>query len=148
MSDTVNEAVSETVKVRLDLEDGYRFRANFGEGKPELLMDEPAPLGEGAGPNASAVLGAAIANCLSASLLFCLRKARVEVEGMSADVEVATTRNDKHRLRVGTVKVRLHPRLAEGEEGRIRRCLDLFEDFCVVTEAVRDGIEVEVSVSG
>ena len=148
MSDTANEPVGETVKVHLELESGYQFRVQFGEGKPELLMDEPAPLGEGAGPNASAVLGAAIANCLSASLLFCLRKARVEVEGISADVEVATTRNERHRLRVGAVKVRLHPHLAEGEEGRIRRCLDLFEDFCVVTEAVRDGIEVEVEVSG
>ena len=26
------------------------------------------------------------------------------------------------------------------------RCLELFEDFCVVSAAVRDGIDIDVSV--
>lgn len=109
-------------------------------------MDEPAPLGDGSGPNAAAVLGAAVANCLSASLLFCLRKARVEVRSLGADVEVRSSRNERGRLRVSGVRVQLHPDLAPGNEGRAGRCLQLFEDFCVVTEAVRGGIEVDVTV--
>jgi hypothetical protein len=28
----------------------------------------------------------------------------------------------------------------------MRRCLELFEDFCVVTQSVRSGIAVDVSV--
>lgn len=55
--------------VRLTLEDGYRFRADFGPDLPALVMDEPAPLGSGSGPNAAALLGAAVGNCLGASLL-------------------------------------------------------------------------------
>ena len=38
-------------------------------------MDEPEPMGENSGPNAGKVLAAAIGNCLTASLLFCLQKA-------------------------------------------------------------------------
>lgn len=146
------EAVSDTPEetnsgVHLELEDNYRFRVDFGEGHPGLLMDEPPPLGTGSGPNASAVLGAAVANCLSASLLYCLRRAHIDVDAMDADVEVTKVRNDRGRLRVGKVTVQLHPRVASEAEGRVRRCLELFEDFCVVTEAVRNGIEVDVSVS-
>ena len=132
--------------VHVELEEGYRFRVDFGDGRGVLLMDEPAPLGDGSGPNAAAVLGAAVANCLSASLLFCLRKARVEVRSLGADVEVTSSRNERGRLRVSGVRVQLHPELAPGNEGRVGRCLELFEDFCVVTAAVRGGIEVDVTV--
>jgi uncharacterized OsmC-like protein len=140
-------SVDETTTVRLDLEDGYRFRVDFGHGLPAFVMDEPEPLGAGGGPNASAVLAAAVGNCLSASLLYCLRKARIEVEDLHADVEVTLARDPRGRLRVGGIRVELHPRLAPGAEGRVGRCLELFEDFCVVTGSVRAGIDVEVAVS-
>lgn len=144
MSDTTRH----TSTVHLELEDGYRIRADFGEGQGVLVMDEPAPLGEGSGPNASAVLAAAVANCLSASLVFCLRKAHVELESLDAEVDVTTARNERGRLRVSGLQVRLHPVPAAGQEGRVERCLGLFEDFCVVTEAVRGGIDVDVTVDG
>ena len=55
----------------------YRFEVDFKTpGQPLLLTDEPAPLGGGAGPNPARLLGAAVANCLAASLLFSLRKFR------------------------------------------------------------------------
>jgi uncharacterized OsmC-like protein len=142
----VAETAPGRARAHVELEEGYRFKVDFGDGRGVLLMDEPAPLGDGSGPNAAAVLGAAVANCLSASLLFCLRKARIEVRSLGADVEVTSSRNERGRLRVSGVRVQLHPDLAPGNEGRVGRCLELFEDFCVVTEAVRGGIEVDVTV--
>jgi uncharacterized OsmC-like protein len=109
----------EAVTAHLQLLDGYGFRVDFGQGRGELIMDEPEPLGAGSGPNASAVLGAAVANCLSASLLFCLRKARIEVKGLKADVTVSTSRNERGRLRVSTVKVELRPEVAPADAGRL-----------------------------
>jgi organic hydroperoxide reductase OsmC/OhrA len=142
----MSEGKTETTTVRLDLEDGYRFRVDFGDGLPALVMDEPVPLGAGSGPNASAVLGAAVGNCLSASLLYCLRKARIDVEDLRTEVEVTFARNPRGRLRVGALRVELHPQVAASDEGRLGRCLALFEDFCVVTDSVRHGIDVEADV--
>jgi organic hydroperoxide reductase OsmC/OhrA len=44
------------------------------------------------------------------------------------------------------LKVKLHPVIREENVSRSKRCLELFEDFCVVTESVRKGIEVNVDV--
>lgn len=132
--------------IRLELESGYRFEVDLGEQFEPLFMDEPPPLGEGTGPNASAVLAAAVGNCLSASLLYCLRRAHIEIEGLTAEVETTKLRDDRGRLRIGAIRVTLHPEAAEANEHRLGRCLELFQDFCVVTESVRHGIEVSVDV--
>jgi organic hydroperoxide reductase OsmC/OhrA len=135
------------LEVTLDLQGGYRFLVDFHQdGVPPLLVDEPPPLGEGAGPGASRVLLAAIANCLSASALYCLRKARIDVKAMRTEATASLIRNDQGRLRIGQVRVRLEPVVAAGDEPRMRRCLELFEDFCTVTQSVRGGIDVEVQV--
>lgn len=131
--------------VELELIDDFRFNVSFERSGVELLMDEPEPLGDGVGPNASAVLSAAIGNCLSASLLFCLRKSKVDPRGVGTTVRTQLRRNEKGRLRVGSTLVEI--RLDTDEEpDRLKRCLQLFEDFCVVTQAVRQGIDVEVAV--
>ena len=137
----------ETFDISLTLEEDFRFRVDFGQpGVPDLRVDEPEPLGDGEGPNASRLLAAAVGNCLSASALFCLRKAKVDVAGMRTEVHTELVRNEDGRLRIGKIDVSLHPEFADGNEARIARCLDLFEDFCLVTESVRSGIEVDVEV--
>ena len=44
------------------------------------------------------------------------------------------------------IRVLIEPVVAESERPRMHRCLELFEDFCVVTQSVRAGIDVEVDV--
>ena len=135
-----------TFEVSLTREDRYRFRVDFGDGSGATLhMDEPQPLGEGSGPNAARVLAAAIGNCLSASLLFCLEKARVDVSEVRTTVSGSMVRNETGRMRLGPLKVRIEPALGT-EAGRIDRCLEIFEDFCVVTQSARSGLDVEVEV--
>ncbi len=129
------------------LDEDYRFVVDFDQAAvPSLLMDEPAPLGAGSGPNASRILAAAVGNCLSASLLFCLRRARVEVHDLRTTVTGTLVRNEAGRLRIGEVQATLAPTIDAQELPRIQRCLELFEDFCVVTQSVRDGITVSVNV--
>ncbi|MEM3048264.1 MAG: OsmC family protein, partial [Candidatus Bathyarchaeia archaeon] len=90
---------------------------------------------------------AAVGHCLSASLLFCLSKARLNIEGVETTVEVSFRRNEKGRLRIGSLKVHLNLSIRREEVERLKRCLELFEDFCVVTQSVRQGIPVSVDVT-
>jgi organic hydroperoxide reductase OsmC/OhrA len=133
--------------VSLVLDDEYRFDVDFQQpGVPKLRMDEPEPLGGGDGPNAARLLAAAVGNCLSSSALFCLRKARVPVTAMRTNVRTTLVRNEAGRLRIGRIEAELHPVVADEDQARMVRCLDLFEDFCLVTESVRGGIDVGVEV--
>jgi organic hydroperoxide reductase OsmC/OhrA len=92
------------------------------------------------------MLAAAIGNCLAASLLFCLQRRGVKAAGVHANVHMELVRNERKRLRVGRVAVKLNKGTSEIPEDKLRACLDSFEDFCVVTQSVRDGIAVEVTV--
>jgi len=136
-----------TFTLRLDHQGDYRFLVDFGlEGVPALAVDEPPPLGGGAGPAASRMLAAATAQCLASSLLFCLRKAHAEVRDLGVEVDATVERNEKGRMRVSRLKVRLAPDMAEQDMERLGRCRELFEDFCIVTQSVRHGIDVDVEV--
>ncbi|GAB6039584.1 OsmC family protein [Endothiovibrio diazotrophicus] len=141
--------MSAETSFRIDLEqvEDYEFRVRFDrEQFPDLLLDEPAPLGRDAGPNASRILGAAVANCLSASLLFCLRKSHQSPGKVKAGVTVEMARNERNRLRVGRIQVDIDVAGLD-DPARMGRCLDLFEEFCVVTASIREGITVEVAVT-
>ena len=134
-------------EVQLTLQRDYQITADFGIPEaPDLALDEPRPLGEGAGPNAARVLAAAVGDCLSASYLFCMRRAHIEVQSLQTTVTGSFTRNAKGRVRIGELRVRLAPVLGPHAPERAARCLELFEDFCVVTQSVRDGIDVQVAV--
>jgi uncharacterized OsmC-like protein len=127
--------------------EGFQFVTEFdGDKMARLLLDEPAPLGEDEGPNAARVLGAAIGNCLSASLLFCLRRARVNVAGMRTEVHGEITRNEEGRFRIAGISARIVTEVPPEEQERVDRCLNVFEDFCIVSASVRRGIEIDVEV--
>lgn len=132
---------------KLDRVKDYQFKVEFDSpGMPELVTDEAEPLGKNAGPNPSRLLSAAVGNCLSSSLLFCLSKARVDVDGLRASVETVMRRNEKGRWRIASLKVKLHPAIKAEDIPESKRCLEVFEDFCIVTESVRKGIEVNVDI--
>src|SRR5581483_4673364 len=102
--------------------------------------------GSSRAPSAAAVLGAAIGNCLAASLTYCLRRARLDVQDMTARVTTHVAKNDRGRFRVRDIDVELTPVLGEATATPLSRCEGLFEDFCIVTASVQHGIPVHVSL--
>jgi organic hydroperoxide reductase OsmC/OhrA len=143
--------MSEAGRFTINLEqlDDYQFNVKFDLPKAaDVLMDEPPPLGERAGPNASRMLAAAAANCLSASLLFCLTKTMEQVPANALKTEATgiLVRDEKKRLRVGGLEVTLRIDDQLVDSPRLKRCMDLFEDFCVVSASIRQGIPIKVTV--
>jgi organic hydroperoxide reductase OsmC/OhrA len=143
-------AMSESLTFDLELaqQKGYEFTVKFDWPEvPKLLLDEPAPLGGGKGPNAARLIAAAVANCLSASLLFCIAgKFKQPIGPLRTRVHAELARNDQGRVRIGRIDVTIRLAEAVDDIAHAQRCLDQFEDFCVVTESVRRGIPVSVRV--
>ena len=108
---------------------------------------EPAPVGGDRGPNASKVLAAAMGNCLTASLLFCLEKARAQVGGIKTEVNGFMRRNDEGRWRIAEINVEISPEIGEEYGKQFERCQGLFEDFCIVSRSIEQGIPIKVKVS-
>lgn len=136
-----------TFSLSLERVQDYEFKVDFGmPGVDPLLTDESEPLGKGQGPNPSRMLGAAVGNCLSASLLFCVQKSRLEVASLKTEVEGALERNEAGRIRIKEFNVTITIDVAGATPERAKRCLELFEDFCTVTASVRRGVPVHVRV--
>jgi uncharacterized OsmC-like protein len=139
------ENVVQRFAIQVDQIDGFEFRVRFDKAAySELRMDEPPPLGRDTAPNPVRILAAAIGNCLAASLVFCAKKHGTMLSGVRADVSVQIVRNAERRLRVGQIDVELN---APGLDPNVlAACVPSFEEFCTVTQSVRDGINVNVRV--
>lgn len=142
MSDT------QRISLTLEQEDDYAFRIRFDETTiADLMTDEPEPLGKGDGPNPTRLLLSAVANCLSASLLFALRKFKNAPGKLVTHATAELVRNEQGRLRVGHIHADIRLAEAGAAHASLERILAQFENFCVVTESVRHGIEVSVSIT-
>lgn len=136
-----------TFTVSLKQQEKFAFKVNWQQDSLEpLLTDEPKPLGEGKGPNPTRMLAAAVANCLSASLLFALGKFGNELTGLEASIEGTIERNDDKRWRIALLEVQIKLPQEVAKINFAERTLQQFESFCVVTESVREGIPVRLSV--
>lgn len=133
--------------IDLEQEEGYAFKLKFDwHDVPDLLLDSSPPLGQSAGPDAERILAGAVGYCLTASLLFCMRKFKQCPGRMRTAVSGVLTRNERGRLRIGRLDARIHLNDVAGTIAHLERCTQQFEDFCVVSESVRRGIPVNVEI--
>lgn len=139
-------SIATPASVRLTQQRDFQFEIQFGDGIAPLLADEPPPMGGGQGPSPEQLLAAAVGNCLSASLLFSLRKFKQQPEPISAEVVLETGRNAEKRLRIQALRVVLTLGQPAAALQHLDRALEGFEAFCTVTQSVRGGIEVDVQV--
>jgi uncharacterized OsmC-like protein len=138
--------MSEQAIVTITRQTGYQFLVNFGPGMATLLADEPEPLGQGSGPAPNHMLLAAVANCLSASLVFALQKFKQDPGALKATATPEMGRNADKRLRIVGIHVKLELGRPAAELEHLDRVLAQFEDFCTVSMSVRQGIDIQVQV--
>ncbi|MFX1344783.1 MAG: OsmC family protein [Promethearchaeota archaeon] len=106
------------------------------------------------GPNPSRLLALGVLGCLSASFIFCLKKRNFKVDDFIAEAEVVITRNEKGFLRIKKIDVNIQPKITDSDTlKRAKQCLksakdgvSFFEQYCIVTQSVRSGIEVNVNL--
>jgi uncharacterized OsmC-like protein len=135
-----------TIRVDLTQQQDYRFAVRFGGAVPELVADEPPPLGTGTGPSPVELLATAVGSCLSDSLLFALRKFKQKPEPISCSVEATKGRNGEGRMRVLAIKAVLTLGVPGETLAHLDRVLGQFEAFCTVTQSVGAAIAITVEV--
>ena len=138
--------MSHAVSITVTQQSNYQFLVDFGAALPQLLADEPAPLGAGSGPSPSHMLLAAVANCLSSSLYFALQKFKQDAGGITTTATARIDRNEQNRLRVLDIAVTIRLGKGGAEISHLDRILEQFEPFCTVSQSVRHGIPISVAV--
>ncbi len=138
--------MSDQVSVTITRQEKYRFVVDFGPGMA-AIADEPPPLGEGSGPSPVQLLAAAVANCLSASLVFACGKFKEDPGTVKATAVCQIGRNDKNRLRITGLDVRMTLGVAPETLSHLDRAMAQFQDFCTVSKSVEAGIPFKVTVS-
>ena len=140
--------MSESIVTKLGLLEGYKFKVEFDvEGVSNIIVDEIKPIGESLGPNPTRLLSVAVGHCLSSSLLYCLKKAKIKVKNLNTLIKTNIERNEEGYLRVESLHVQIRLEVNEEDKQRVPRCLSIFENYCTVTQSVRRGIEVKVNTT-
>ena len=129
------------------------FTTKFDRNYPDLYFDEPHRSGgNDKYPNASRILTASVANCLSASLTFCLAKTRIDIPDLriSCKATCYIERNEINRLRVKKIDIQIFPKSENFNENLVlalTRCKDRFAEYCVVSQSVKEGFDVNFTVN-
>ena len=133
--------------IEIERLENYQFKVKFDkESMGEMITDETESVGgDEEGPNPARLLAASTLNCLMASLVYCLDKKKVELKSLKGEITGTVKRIDK-RLRVTDLDVNIHPEIDEEDRKKLEDCVDIFEKYCIVTESVRNGINVDVEV--
>ncbi len=137
-------------KVGISLERDMIFKCDLGDMnvKDCFIDDTHQEEADMLGPNPSRLLGLALLGCLSASFIFCLKKKELTVDDLKAEAELTIARNEKGFWRVKKVDVNLNITINDPEtRKRADRCKKMFEQYCIVTQAVREGIDVKVNLN-
>ena len=132
--------------VELEHEGGYLFLARFITEEGQVHMDEPAPLGPGGHPEGVSLLAAAAAYCLSASLVFALKKVRIEPLSVRTTSRAHLLRTPERYRRVSGLDLDIRVVVAEADRRAFERVLPRFPDFCIVTESIRGGFPITLRV--
>ena len=137
------------INVGLALQEEMIFKCDLGSTKMnDLYIDERHVKGvDKIGPDPARLLGLAVLGCLEASFEFCMQKKNFKLNELRGKAEVLMKKNEKGFWRVKKINIEINPTIENPEmRKRADQCKKMFEQYCIVTQSVREGIEINVNL--
>ena len=123
-----------------------KFKAEL-DGLHRAEIDELEPNGTDLAPNPADYLLLAVGGCLASAFMFSVSKFDLNLNKMHAKVRGKYTRVNE-RLRVERVDVVLEvdPETEKDLQEIKEWCIGVFRNFCVVSESIRKGLPIGVTM--
>ncbi|MFX1532097.1 MAG: OsmC family protein [Promethearchaeota archaeon] len=137
-------------KVGLHQEEEMIFKCDLGNLRMDnLYIDESnKKKNEKIGPSPTKLLGLSVLGCLAASFSFCLQKKDFSLSELEGKAEVTIARNEKAFWRVKKIDIELNPKINTPDmRKRADQCRKFFEQYCIISESLRTGFEVNVKLN-
>ena len=146
----------ENTKVSIKLKKEMIFELqNIYKNLDSLLIDETLEDKiERVGPDAASLLGMAIISCLSASFIFCMEKRNLTLDNLEAKADISFKELKQGYKRIDSIDVKIIPKTDDADVlKRIKQCIKelksgqmFFEESCIITPSIREGINIQVKV--
>ena len=136
-------------KVGLKQQEEMIFKCDLGQLKmQDLYIDEKHKQEtERIGPSPIKLLALSILGCLAASFTFCLQKKNFILSDLEGKAEVTIARNDKGFWRVKKIDIIIIPKVDDPKmRKRVDQCRKFFEQYCIISESLRNGIDLDVNL--
>ncbi len=142
-----NEYISE---VGIKLEEGMIFKCDLGKIKMnDLFIDDQNKKSiDKIGPNPSKLLALSVLGCLAGSFTFCLQKKNISLSDIEGKAIITSKRNEKGFWRLKKIDIILNPNIDNPQmRKRADQCQKSFEQFCVISESIREGIDINININ-
>lgn len=136
-------------QVGIKLEDEMIYRCDLGQIQMnDLFIDEQHKKTiEKIGPNPSKLLALSVLGCLATSFTYCLQRENFSLSDIEGTAVITSKRNEKGFWRLKNIDVKLNPKIDNVEmRKRADQCRKFFEEFCVISESIREGIEIKLNL--
>jgi len=137
------------VKIGIKLEEEMTYRCDLGKIRMEdFFIDETHKnYSDKIGPNPTSLLALSVLSCLAASFTFCLKKKGFTLKDLNGKAEVVIRRNEKGFWRIKSIYINITPKIDDPNMlKRADKCMKFFEQYCIISESLRDGMEVNVKI--
>ncbi len=140
-----NEYKSE---VGIKLEDEMIFKCDLGQIQMnDLFIDEYHKRSiNKIGPNPSKLLALSVLACLASSFTFCVQKNNFSLSDIEGKAIITSKRNEKGFWRLKKIDIILNPKIDNPQmRKRADQCQKNFEQFCVISESIREGFDININ---
>jgi uncharacterized OsmC-like protein len=138
------------IKIELEQPQNGDLLIKFNsETMDDLIVKKAGVPKEKMGGEARKLLAASLAECMFSTFASLLDWARVKYSKLRADVTVSTEKDERGRLCVGQVNVKIEVEIPGDEESqkRFRRAENLFKRGCLMSRSLERGIKVNYAVN-